>query len=82
MWFSEPPNKELARMKTLGTLDESRLAFLPPRHWKAHEFCFFLHDNLVRLLIEYESSGAHNGDFQERCHSLAAFQAAWINCTA
>jgi hypothetical protein len=47
-------------MKMLGTLDESRLAFLPPRHWKAHEFCFFLHDNLVRLLIEYESSGAHN----------------------
>jgi hypothetical protein len=22
------------------------------------------------------------GDFQERCHSLAAFQAAWINGSA
>lgn len=47
-------------MKTIGTLDETRLALVPPRHWKAHEFCFFLHDSLVQLLVEYESSGAHN----------------------
>ncbi|MFZ0943437.1 MAG: hypothetical protein WB930_12630 [Syntrophobacteraceae bacterium] len=46
-------------MKTIGTLAENRLALIPPRHWKTHEFCFFLHDNLVRLLVEYESSGAH-----------------------
>jgi hypothetical protein len=25
---------------------------------------------------------AENGDFQERCHSLAAFQATWINGSA
>ena len=25
---------------------------------------------------------ADPGDFQERCHSLAAFQAAWINGSA
>jgi len=47
-------------MKTIGTLDETRLALIPSKHWKAHEFCFFLHDSLVQLLIEYESSGAHN----------------------
>jgi hypothetical protein len=46
-------------MKTIGTLPENRLASIPQRHWEAHEFCFFLHDSLVRLLVEYESSGAH-----------------------
>lgn len=46
--------------KTIGILDETRLALIPSKHWKAHEFCFFLHDSLVRLLVEYESSGAHN----------------------
>lgn len=47
-------------MKTIGILDETRLALIPSRHWKAHEFCFYLHDSLVKLLVEYESSGAHN----------------------
>ena len=28
------------------------------------------------------SEGPDSGDFQERCHSLAAFQAAWINGSA
>lgn len=47
-------------MKSLGVIDEQRLRLVPPRLWIAHEFCFFLHDRLVNLLIEYETSGAHN----------------------
>jgi len=47
-------------MSSIGVLDENRLALIPLKHWKAHEFCFFLHDRLVQLLVEYESSGAHN----------------------
>ena len=46
-------------MKTLGVIDEQRLGFIPPKLWKAHEFCFFLHDRLVDMLIEYEARGAH-----------------------
>jgi len=47
-------------MNSIGVLDEKRLALIPSKHWKAHEFCFYLHDRLVQLLVEYESSGAHN----------------------
>jgi hypothetical protein len=28
------------------------------------------------------SAATYHGDFQERCHSLAAFQAAWISGSA
>jgi hypothetical protein len=46
---------------------------------------------LLRQLVEVEylawafgtnNSDASNGDFQERCHSLAAFQSTWINGSA
>ncbi len=44
-------------MQTLGILEEKRLKFIPSQYWQKHEFCFFLHDRLVQLLIEYENSG-------------------------
>lgn len=47
-------------METIGVLDSSRLALIPPKHWKAHEFCFFLHDSILQALVEYDQSGAHN----------------------
>lgn len=47
-------------MDTIGVLDHSRLALIPPKYWKAHEFCFFLHDSVLQALVEYEQSGAHN----------------------
>jgi hypothetical protein len=47
-------------MDTIGVLDHSRLTLIPPKYWKAHEFCFFLHDNVLNALVEYEQSGAHN----------------------
>lgn len=47
-------------MRSIGILDPQRLVLLPPRHWKAHEFCFHLHDQMVQLLVQYEASGAHH----------------------
>ncbi len=47
-------------MDTIGVLDHNRLAVIPPKYWKAHEFAFFLHDSVLRALVEYEQSGAHN----------------------
>ncbi|MCE8050093.1 hypothetical protein HOP61_02120 [Halomonas daqingensis] len=41
-------------MKTLGVLDEERLALLPGKYIPSHEFCFFLHDKLASLLVEYD----------------------------
>ncbi|MES2927014.1 MAG: hypothetical protein V4843_09360 [Pseudomonadota bacterium] len=47
-------------MQSIGIIAPERLALLPPKYWKAHEFCFHLHDQMVQLLIQYEESGAHN----------------------
>ena len=46
-------------MKALGVIDADRLALLPPAYWREHEFCFFLHDQVLALLVQYEQSGAH-----------------------
>lgn len=47
-------------MRSIGILDPERLELLPPTYWKAHEFCFYLHDQMLQLLAQYEASGAHN----------------------
>ncbi|MFA6630147.1 MAG: hypothetical protein WCS55_10350 [Sulfuricurvum sp.] len=47
-------------MQSIGILEEHRLALIPSKYWAAHEFCFFLHDKLVHLLLEYEKSDVHN----------------------
>lgn len=47
-------------MDTIGVLDHDRLELIPPKYWKAHEFCFFLHDSILNALVEYEQSGVHN----------------------
>lgn len=47
-------------MNTIGVLEHSRLALIPPKYWKAHEFAFFLHDSVLSALVEYRESGAHN----------------------
>lgn len=46
--------------QSLGILSEERLELLPPEYWAAHEFCFFLHDKMLELLIEYEAHGVQN----------------------
>lgn len=59
---SRPPRTHFygAKMNPLGTIDVGRLALLPPKYWRPHEYCFFLHDQVLELLIQYEQSGAHN----------------------
>lgn len=47
-------------MKTIGYIEEERLQFIPQSLWLSHEFCFYLHDQLVNLLLQYENSGIHN----------------------
>lgn len=47
-------------MESVGLIGIDRLRLIPKKYWKTHEFCFFLHDCLVQLLVEYEASGAHN----------------------
>lgn len=46
-------------MRSLGIIELERLALLPPEYWQHHEYCFFLHDQVAELLIQYEQSGAH-----------------------
>jgi hypothetical protein len=41
-------------------LSQERLKLLPSEYWAAHEFCFFLHDKILEILIEYDSYGVHN----------------------
>ena len=37
----------------------NRLRWIPQDLQLAHEYCFFLHDECVRLLAEYEAVRAH-----------------------
>lgn len=41
------------------TIEPERLVYIPERYWTEHEFCFYLHDQMLQLLSEYEASGAH-----------------------
>ncbi|UXK07034.1 hypothetical protein N5094_11375 [Shewanella putrefaciens] len=41
-------------MRTLGIIDEDRLTLLPDKYRVAHEFCFYLHDKLAQMLVEYD----------------------------
>lgn len=47
-------------MQSIGLFDEERLTLIPAKYWKAHEFCFYLHDQMVAMLHQYDESGAHN----------------------
>lgn len=45
---------------SLGILSEQRLKLLPREYWTAHEFCFFLHDKILEMLIEYDAHGVQD----------------------
>lgn len=47
-------------MKHIGLIPRSRLSKLPEHLRCIHEFCFFLHDQTVSLLREYEEAEAHH----------------------
>jgi hypothetical protein len=44
---------------SVGLIPRNRLKWIPKRWRLAHSFCFFLHDECVRALVEYEAAGAH-----------------------
>ena len=46
-------------MKTVGLIPRNRLRHIPEQVRVYHELCFFLHDECVRALHEYENAGAH-----------------------
>lgn len=45
-------------MSSVGLVPRSRLQQIPKRLWLAHEYCYFLHDEGVRLLQQYEEGRA------------------------
>lgn len=44
---------------SIGLIPRSRLKWIPERWRLAHSYCFFLHDECVRALVEYEAAEAH-----------------------
>ena len=48
----------------IGYIDVDRLYFIPQKYWRAHEFCFYLHDLMLGALREYEQSGVHNSVYK------------------
>ena len=47
-------------MAIVSTLiPRNRLKWLPGETRLAHEYCFFLHDQCARMLVEYEAASAH-----------------------
>lgn len=46
-------------MTTAGRLPRAHLRGLPKPVRLAHEYCFFLHDETLRMLVEYEGARAH-----------------------
>lgn len=50
----------MSNFKAIGTLSEERLVYIHPKYHAAHEFCFYIHDQLVQLLLQYEESNTHN----------------------
>lgn len=46
-------------MTTSGLIPRRRMRWIPAEHRLAHEYCYFLHDESARLLVEYEKAEAH-----------------------
>ena len=66
-------------MKTVGLIPRNRLRHLPEHVRIYHELCFFLHDECVRALHEYENARAHwetiefqHPDHGDEFHDLVA----------
>ena len=57
---------EVHKMKRIGLLPLKRLKNIPERHRSKHEFCFFLHDECVAALKEYDDAKAHFVDVHFR----------------
>lgn len=51
-------------MTSCGLIPRRRLRGIPVEHRLAHEYCYFLHDQSVQLLVEYEAAEAHIVSFK------------------
>jgi hypothetical protein len=51
---------------TVHLIPRKRLRWVPRHLHLAHEYCFFLHDESARILIEYEGAEAHVVSFEFR----------------
>ena len=52
-------------------IPRNRLGWIPTDLRLAHEYCFFLHDECARLLVEYEGAQAHVVSFKFRSRAEA-----------
>lgn len=56
-------------------IPRKRLRWIPSKFKAAHEYCFFLHDECVRALVEYEGAQAHDVSFKfKRPQDAPAFE--------
>jgi hypothetical protein len=51
-------------MVQANLIPRKRLRWIPAKYHAAHEYCFFLHDECVRALVEYEKARAHTVSFK------------------
>lgn len=51
-------------MTHAGSIPRKRLQRIMPEFRAAHEYCFFLHDQCARVLVEYETVRAHHVSFR------------------
>lgn len=61
-------------MKSIGIIEEERLKYIPKKLWLSHEFCFYLHDQLAHLLVQYEESGVQNQEIKVPAKIAAQLQ--------
>ena len=47
-------------MKTINYIEEERLQFIPQNLWLSHEFCFYLHDQIAHMLVQYDLYGVQD----------------------
>lgn len=50
----------MSKFKAIGIISDERLLYIHPKYHAAHEFCFYIHDQLLQLLQQYEDSNTHN----------------------
>lgn len=46
-------------MNSVGLIDQERLKLIPVNYRLKHEFCFYLHDQLLNIFLQYEYSEVH-----------------------
>lgn len=61
IFLKQPQQHHLHIMPIVSNLiPHKRLKWLPVETRLAHEYCFFLHDEFARMLVEYELAKAHH----------------------